>query len=208
MHMNNRCIHQAGLVVAMALLSSCAYMQTHKNIEEAGRQRVGYHLQSPLKLYRAGEQYYLAAEQQQLRMRYPVIHDTIFLTGNNKPVFYSISEQNPTVYFPISKGTGQVMQLQDGYVELETLKSELSESHAECSSTLPGGAQECSIRALVQGEPTTWPDPMAEVQSSTIANVVGTLDQVIIDWPGTVLYNLAIPVMAPFVFFHQFLTEE
>lgn len=208
MLMNNRWIHQAGLVVTMALLSSCAYMQTHKNIAEAGRQRVGYHLQSPLKLYRAGEQYYLEAEQQQLRIHYPVIHDSIFLNGNNDPVFYNIGEQNTTVYFPISKGTGQVMQREDGYVELETLKSEISESRAECSCTLPGGSQECSIRALVQGEPATWADSKAEVPGSTIANIASALDQVIIDWPGTVLYNAAIPVMAPFVFFHQFLTEE
>ena len=38
--------------------------------------------------------------------------------------------------------------------------------------------------------------------------ILSTLDEVIIDWPGTILYNLAIPVMAPFVFFHEFLDEK
>ena len=192
----------------MACLSSCAYMQTHKNIEEAGRQHTGYQLATPLKLYRAGGQYYLAAEQQQLRMHYPVVYDSIFLNENNAPSFRSITSENPTVYFPISRGTGEVMLRQDGYVELSTLKGELQDSGATCSTTLPGGATECRIQATVQGDSATWINPEASTSPGIGTTILSTLDQVVIDWPGTVLYNAAIPIMSPFVFFHQFLNEE
>ena len=206
--MNYRCIPQAGFVAVMAFLSSCAYMQTHKNIEEAGRQHTGYHLTNPLKLYRAGGQYYLAAEQQQLRIHYPIVHDSIFLNENNDPTFTSTSSGNPMVYFPISRGTGEVMLRQDGYVELNTLKGELQDSGATCSTTLPGGATECRIQATVQGDSATWINPEASTSPGIGTTILSTLDQVVIDWPGTVLYNAAIPFMTPFVFFHQFLTEE
>ena len=192
----------------MAFLSSCAYMQTHKNIEEAGREHTGYRLQSPLKLYKAGGQYYLEAELQQLRVHYPVIHDTIFLNKNNAPTFSSTGQGNSTVYFPLSAGTGEVMQRQDGFVELETLKGELLGSSADCFTSLPDKAQECRVRALVQGDTTTWLNTGASTRPNAAATILGAVDRVVIDWPGTVLYNAAIPVMAPFVFFYQFLTEE
>lgn len=206
--MNYRFIPQAGLVAVMAFLSSCAYMQTHKNIEEIGRQHTGYHLAAPLKLYRAGGQYYLAAEQQQLRIHYPIVHDSIFLNENNAPTYTSTGGKDTTVYFPISRGTGEVMQRQDDYVELETLKGELLDNAATCSATLPGAATECRIQAAVQGDSTTWITPEASTAPGIGTTILSTLDQVVIDWPGTVLYNAAIPFMAPFVFFHQFLTEE
>lgn len=206
--MNYRFIPQAGLVAVMAFLSSCAYMQTHKNIEEAGRQHTGYQLAAPLKLYRAGGQYYLAAGQQQLRIHYPIIHDSIFLNENNAPTYTSTGGKDTTVYFPISRGTGEVMQLKEGYVELDTLKAELQDNAAACSNTLPGGATECRIQAQVQGDSTTWINPETSTNPGIGITMLSTLDQVIIDWPGTVLYNVAIPVMAPFVFFHQFITEE
>ena len=207
--MNYRCIQQSVLIAAMACLSSCAYIQTHKNIEEAGRQHAGYHLNSPLKLYKGGGQYYLQAEQQQLRIHYPAIHDSIFLNQNNALTLTRTSGETSNVYFPISKGTGEVMQLQNGYVELETLKDELLDGQINSISSLPAGAHECTIRSTVQGEPVTWLAPAAsEPGTNTGTAILSTLDKVLVDWPGTVLYNLAIPVMAPFVFFHQFLNEE
>lgn len=206
--MRNRCIQRFCLLAALAGLSSCAYMQSHKNIIEAGRQHKGYHLESPLKLYRAGGQYYLAAEQQDMQIHYPTIHDSIFLKGENSPTLSPRGTQSETIYFPLAAGTGEVMQRQDGFVELDTLRSELEASRSLCTSQLPAGAVECTIRADVQGSSVTWLNPAESTPAGTGHVLLGTLDRVLIDWPGTVLYNISIPVMAPFVFFHQFLNEE
>ncbi len=203
--MSYRCIRHFSLIAVLLGLSSCAYMQTHKNIEEASRLHTGYHLQTPLELYRAGGQYYLAVEQQQLRVHYPTIHDSIFLNENNDPWFSNRDTQNPLVFLPISKGTAEVLQLQDGYAELSVLSDELKGS-TSCSK--PSGAQRCPIRATVEGTACTWIDAAQSEPVSPGIQLLSAVDRVLIDWPGTVVYNAAIPVMAPFVFFYQFLNED
>lgn len=199
---------KTGLFTGAVFLSSCAYMQTHKNIEETGREHTGYQLNSEMQLYRAGGDYYLAVEQQRLRMHYPAIYDSIFLIQNNEPEFIQIGNDQTRVYHKISAGTATVLQREDGYAELSVLSDELRNNDTGWLKTLPAGAQSCSIKADIAGTATTWAEPGSGTEVSTSMQILSTLDEVIIDWPGTILYNLAIPVMAPFVFFHEFLDEK
>ena len=206
--MTNRARHITCLVTVAFFISSCAYMQTHKNIEEAYKAHKGYEITSQLSLYRAGEQYYLAAEQQWLRKHYPIIHDSIFLTDNNEPSYIKLNQETSTVYHPISAGTAAVLQNNKGYAELGVLTDELNSSGGNWTSNLPGGARICPIKAEIAGTSHTW---LANEETADIplsGSILSTVDKVIIDWPGTVLYNLSIPIMAPFVFFHQFLNEQ
>lgn len=199
---------KTGLFTGAVFLSSCAYMQTHKNIEEYSRVHTGYHLDSGLQLYRAGGDYYLAVARQTLRMHYPAIYDSIFLIRNNEPKFTQLGNDQATVYRKISAGTATVLQLKDGYAELGVLSDELRCSDTDWLETLPAGAQLCHIKADIAGAATTWAQPGSGTAVSPGIKLLSTIDEVFVDWPGTILYNLAIPIMAPFVFFHEFLNED
>lgn len=199
---------KTGLFTGAVFLSSCAYMQTHKNIEENSREHIGYQLDSEIKLYRAGGDYYLAAEQRRLRMHYPAIYDSIFLIRNNEPEFIQLGNEQTMVYHKISAGTATVLQREDGYAELSVLSDELRSSDTGWLTSLPAGSRPCSIKADITGKNAIWTQPGSSPDVSTGIRVLSTIDKVFVDWPGTVLYNLAIPVMAPFVFFHEFLNEK
>lgn len=201
--MNNRF-----LICTCLLLSSCAYMQTHKNIEEAARSHNGYELTSALELYRAGGTYYLAAEKQQLRKHYPAIYDSIFLDGNNAPTWEPLNQGQEKVYRSISAGTATILQRADGYASLDVLSDELKSGTSGWIPTLPAGAQRCKVNAEITGNSTIWAGTEAPTAIPVGIRLLSAIDRVCIDWPGTILYNTAIPVMAPFVFFHQFLNED
>lgn len=206
--MTFRSITSSLLLFSCIQLTSCAYMQTHKNIVEADTIRTGYELTTDIGLYRAGENYYVAISRQQLRKEYPIIHDSIFLTGNNTPTWHKVEDGETTVYYPVSAGTATVLQRQDGYASLHVLADELKNNSNFSLTSLPTGASRCTVKAEITGSDTIWEGNEPPTPCSTMTRIISTVDQVCIDWPGTIAYNVAIPVMAPFVFFHQFLNEN
>ena len=206
MGMNFRAISSTFMLFCAVQLSSCAYMQTHKNIEEAQIIRTGYELTPDVKLYRSAGNYYIAASRQQLRKIYPAIHDSIFLTENNAPSWRRAGENSDTVYYHISSHTASVLQMQSGYATLDVLAEELKNN--PCTDKLPAGATKCKVNAEITGSSTIWEAGETLDNRSIFTHVISAVDRVCIDWPGTVIYNAAIPVMAPFVFFHQFLNEN
>ena len=40
------------------------------------------------------------------------------------------------------------------------------------------------------------------------SRALGKADLVLVDFPATLVYNVAIPIMAPFVFFYEFTHED
>ncbi len=196
------------LLSSSLILSSCAYMQTHKNIEESYRQRSGYQLTPELELYQAGGRYYLAADKQAYRKDYPAIYDSIFLKGKNEPALIKIGQDSTKVYRSISSGTAQVLQMENGYADLAVLSDELKSSSGEWMTSLPANSRRCKTRAEITGTTTTWLNEETPQPVPAGIKALSIIDQVVIDWPGTILYNTAIPIMAPFVFFHEFLNEE
>lgn len=196
------------LFTGSVLLSSCAYMQTHKNIEESFQQHTGYQLEPDFQLYKSGARYYLALNQVSLRKHYPTIHDSIFLKGKNAPVLEQVDGSTSRIYKEISRGTATVLQQADGYADLTVLRDELNSHPTPWEKRLPAGASVCNIRAEIAGKPISWIEENSSSELAGSVKLLSAIDQVIIDWPCTILYNAAIPVMAPFVFFHDFLTEE
>lgn len=193
------------LLTGSVLLSSCAYMQTHKNINQ---QQSGYSLKPALELYRAGDAYYLAVEKHQIEVHYPIIYDSIFLTGNNNPHLEICNTRGDKLYRKISQGTALVLQHKTGYADIAVLSDELKNNPSPWLSTLPAQAKRCNICAEITGTAETWLDTENTASSSLSTQAASTLVQVCVDWPGTILYNAAIPIMAPFVFFYEFLNEE
>lgn len=196
------------ILLASLHLSSCAYMQTHKNIEEAARRYQGYELTPELELYKTGGKYYLATSRHEMQKHYPVIHDTIFLDSNNNPTWEKTGSQHEKVYLPISSGTATVLQRKDGYASLQVLSDEIQNNQVTALAQLPATAQRCTVNAEITGDTIIWPADSNTPEAPLSLKILSTVDRVCIDWPGTLAYNIAIPVMAPFVFFHQFLNED
>lgn len=206
--MTSRAFLRTSLLTGSVFLSSCAYMQTHKNIEESFIQHDGYQLSPDFQLFKAGKSYYLSIDKMSLKKTYPVIHDSIFLKDDNAPSLEPIAGTSATVYKEISAGTATVLQQNNGYGDLSVLKDELNSSNTPWLDDRPAGAETCRIQAEIVGQTVTWTDKNSSTDLSTGIKILSTFDQVFIDWPGTLLYNVAIPVMAPFVYFHEFLNED
>lgn len=197
-------------------LSSCAYVQTHQNVQEFFTQRAGDELAAPLKLGKVGGSWYLCTKSCAggVTKHYPVVHDEILLDGHNEPQLEAGQggvDKNASTAWPISAGTATVLMREDGYATLETLADEMLRSRAGRLDILPRGMQFYPVKAQIVGaEKPTYllRDGDAAPELTLAQKAVVQADRVLVDWPLTAAYNCAIPFMAPFVFFYQFLTEE
>ena len=203
-------------VLSVAICSSCAYMQSNKNITEAGVQYEGCSLKTTeLGLYNKGSQWYIKANAQQYSKRYPLFHDSMLLTDNNAPHFKKSGHAEPVAcYLPISAGTAATLQMENGYANVIDLQDEISrllpERPIRYAHELRGGANH-RIAAHIEQADTEEPAVLTFKQvnePSTARRALATADFIFVDIPGTLAYNVAIPVMAPFVFFSEFLNEE
>ena len=199
-------------LLAIALcLSSCAYLQTHKNIQEAFHEYEGYRLVEPLKLYSAGGAWYLAVQRETMELHYPVLHDSIFLENDYEPRYSTTKVHEGVQYHRISGGTAQVLLRNDGYYTLPSLFEEMNSMNTEPVSSLPAGARQHTILARVDAHTShSVAKTTKRIPESTpvLANALAGLDFVCVDFPCSVAYNVAIPVMAPFVFFHDFIAGD
>lgn len=194
-------------------MSSCAYMQSNQNIAEIGCRYDGKLINPPhcstWNIYKSRGKWYVAGYQVKLKKTYPLIRDTILYTENNEPVYERITagtEQN-ILYHPISEGTAQVLLRKDGYVNLGDLAEELKSTagewlpHLEHIRSYPVQAQvdypEDERECFITGERTPRKTPIMN-------RVLQGIDLVLVDVPGTLIYNVAIPFMAPIKFFSEF----
>lgn len=190
---------------AVLLMSSCAYVQTHKNVREMGCYYEGHVLSySDTQLYKQGGRWYISARKAHFKLHYPVVHDSVFRRSDFAPRFEKIDIDNPeVVYHSISDNAAAVLRRTDGYFELAALADEIERSGGEWKTALPGATHH-PISAEIHG--TYIPMGQQRIpQETPLANrILSNLDFIAVDIPLTVAYNAAIPIMAPFVFFYEF----
>lgn len=199
------------LLAAALCLSSCAYVQTHKNIAEAFHDNEGYRVVEPLQLYSVGGTWYIAVQPETLRLHYPVLHDTIFLDTDPNPTYRTVKVKDGLQYHRISSQTAHVLLRSDGYYTLESLMEEVDAMKQEPITSLPRGASKHAILAQVQantGKSVAKTTKRTPESTPVVGKMLSGLDFIVIDLPVSVVYNVAIPVMAPFVFFHRFISGE
>ena len=196
------------LTLAAISMSSCAYMQTHRQIESNSLIYNGFCLKKPERVYYYDGKWYLKAEDVLLSESYPLIHDSVLLKDNNKktPV---VIRRNGESYISISSGTAKVLQMKEGYATLPTLRDEMAQGE---HLSLDGGINSYPVRAHIDAAPNTgvyhcYTDCVHQ-EPGVGTHVLSTASLILVDAPGTVLYNVAIPLMAPIFFFHEFLTED
>ncbi len=194
------------LALLTVFLPSCAYMQTHKNIEEAGRRYKGYQLEKPTQLLRSDGTWYIAATPAEYRLKHDIIHDNVF-RKTNEPTMELQATQPGTAYHALSAHTATVLLRADGYAESHTLAREITQNPGPWLTSLPHATPH-RVKAHIAGEENTAityaPTPE---KLSPGYRILSGLDLVVVDVPGTLLYNVAVPFIAPFVFFHEFLSE-
>ncbi len=200
------------LTLFSLLSSSCAYFQSHKNIREAGQEYEGSQLkQEEIELVSQGSRWFIKAPAQTLQKRYPLIHDAILLTDNNAPTFSVLGESTGYFYLPISAGTATTLTMENGYVNIQDLANEITvlQGKTPFATSLPySGTHRIAAQLDGDGVPTivNYNDTPQEI--SLARSMASKIDFVLIDIPGTILYNVAIPFMAPVIFFNDFLKSE
>ncbi len=191
-----------GLALA---LSCCAYTQVHKNVEEQGRIFKGHQFAETSMVYHAGGQWFLAAAPAEFRLHHPTVHDSVFQGQTETEMRLVGTVGSALAYHPVSAGTAKVLMREDGYAELQTLADELKTYPGSWRSELPG-ARAYPIRAQVVGKPVAITSTATPEHPTLGTRVLSSLVFVGVDVPGTVLYNVAIPFAAPFVFFGEFIS--
>lgn len=198
------------LAAVAALLPSCAYMQTNKNIRELGATYHGSELKAEtLSLHRKSGQWYLGSPSGHYSKHYPVIHDDVFFKEDNDPTYTLLQTDGKRLYYPISSGTAACLQRTDGYAQTDALVTEIQRLGGTPLAALPG-ASTSSIRAeIAQGKRTAMlPGQRTPQEPKLSTRILAEVDTYTVDAIGTLGYNVAIPIMAPFVFFSEFLSDN
>lgn len=192
------------------MLCSCAYVQTHKRVEEMGSYYEGYLLKSDsMRLFRQGDSWFLSAAKARYKRTFPLVHDSVFRRNNYEPSFELVHDASaPMVYHEISSNAAAILQRSDGYFDLRALVGDMQRCSDTWLEELPG-AVSYPIAAHIGGD-QSFSIPGSRVPHSTSLSkkALGKLDLVVVDAPLTVGYNVAIPLVAPFVFFYEFLQED
>lgn len=195
----------------LLLSTSCAYLQTHKNVEETGAYYQGYLLEKN-KLYvyhnAANDTWYVNAHRAKFRLHYPSVHDSVFRRKDDTPYFQVMSIANDIVYHPIRKSTAHVLTSPDGYMYLSVLAEDIQRGESAWKDSISTTSVH-PVKAELPGEPTfQMPGTRVPFKKSLYARILGKADFIVVDIPGTLVYNIAIPIMVPFVFFHEFTSSD
>ena len=199
------------ILTALLMLNSCAYVQTHKNVEEMGAYYEGHVLTlRSLRVYHdvSNQKWYLNAHPAKLKLHYPNVHDSVFRQTNDIPSYRALNVAPEFVYYPISQSTARVLLANDGYAQLEVLAEEI-QKHGASDLVKKNGMTSYPIRAQMDGD-SSYMIPLSRVprQKSAINHMIGKTEFVLIDIPATLAYNVSIPFIAPFVFFKEFLSKD
>lgn len=189
-------------------------MQTNRNIEEMNCHYKGYEICDPIRLYCNGGEYYIAGKQVKLQKKYPIVRDEVLRVYNNDPYMIKSPDSSPndTLYLhPISRGTATVLQRKDGYANREIIQQEIMMHPKQWTpiQSLPH-ASDCKVQAcVVPSSSPSYITGLREPQCVPFWNrALSKIDFVLVDIPGTVVYNVSIPFCAPFIFFKEFLSED
>ncbi len=192
------------------MFSSCAYMQTHKNIKEAAHTYRGCELKADnISLHRKGSQWFISAPAGIYSKSFPTIHDDIFDKNDNDPIYRPINNADGRCFYPISAGTAASLQRTDGYAQITGLVAEINNQSQSGTSSLTGAAT-YPIRAEIVNadKPAVLVDSRSPQKTPVGYRIASGVDMCTVDAVGTVVYNVAIPLMAPFRFFWEFCNDK
>ena len=199
-------------VMALVVLPSCAYVQSHKNVGELGAYYHGYILDGKeMRVFydETHRQWYINARDASFKLHYPLVYDSVLRHGEKKPT-YRLVRANPSfVYHPVHESTAQVLMRNDGFIQLKVLAEEIARHDIDSWVNSAHFSASYPVLAFIEGD-HSYPLPTyrSPIRSSPLVKAVKNLDFVMIDVPATLIYNVAIPFAAPFVFFYEFYRDR
>ncbi len=199
-----RKVLRVGIVALVMLFNSCAYVQTHKNVEEMGSYYTGHVLDGQnMELVKSEGRWYIGAQAARFHLRYPIVHDSIFREKKGYPFFKQTKWSGEMEYHPITSYVADVLQTPNGFFDMEGLAQEIAKVPGPWKKSLRN-KQSYSIRAELSEKNFQMEESRIPQKKQPLNFLLGKLDFIVVDVPGTLLYNAAIPLMAPFVFFYEF----
>lgn len=201
---------KAALLGASLALSSCAYLQTHKNVEEWGSYYEGEHFSTDATaLFKYEGRWYISAQKAHFKLKHPIIYDSVFQKFDKEPTLVlSQLMTDHLIYHPISDSAAQILQRRDGFFQLRALADEVLRTPGDWVDALPGALRVPVLAEIGDGKTFDMQRKRVPENTPTLSYIAGKLDFIIVDIPGTVAYNVAIPLMAPFVFFYEFISGD
>ncbi len=199
-----KCISLVCSLCCITLVSSCAYTQVHKNVKQRGNYYKGFEADAPTTVYESQGRWYLKGKKYHLRLHYPVIYDTVFLEGG-EPSLIHVGASLGDAYQEISQGTAIALRERNGYASLPILQREMQGLGATPISALAKNAKSHRVNAEIADADTpirvTYANAKNQYRLATKS--LSYLTFATVDIPGTLLYNISIPLMAPFYFFYD-----
>ncbi len=178
-------------------------MRTHKNTEQIDSYYIGSEVAKPTEIYQFGNKWYLAVDQYKMRWHYPWIKDTVFMDEEH-PHLYKLGPSEGTVFHPISYGTATVLLRKNGYASLSTLAKEIQDNPSPYLSSLPGATAHKVLAHIDTDKQLPYASSQrVPAKPSFGIRALAMLQFVVVDIPGTLVYNISMPVAAPFVFFKR-----
>lgn len=203
------------MVGVVGTLNSCAYTQFNKQITEKATVYNGFAVELPLSLYSSQGGWYVKVRKLEIQKIKPFVHDSIMLTDTSKEAIGTpkpFSHYTEYQYIKISDGTAAVLQRTDGYATLETLCDELKAGYAQGSVSELSDSMQHRVYAQIKTEQGNVAYVSADGQPirkpGMGTKVLSKVALVCVDVPGTVIYNVSMPIMAPFIFFKDFLSNN
>ncbi len=187
-----------------SLVSSCSYMQLHKNVEQYGDYYEGFEAMHPEVVYESKGKWYLKGKKYHLRLDYPLIYDTVFMEGG-KPQLEHVGESQGDAYLEISEGTSIALREKNGYATLPILQREIQEMNVTPIDQLAPDAITYRVQAEIPPSEAPIRITHADIHTnrSGLTTTLSYLTLAFVDVPGTIAYNVSIPFMAPFYFFYN-----
>ena len=195
-------------------LNSCAYTQFNKQIQEKATVYNGFSVELPLSLYSSQGNWYVKARKIQVQKIKPFVHDTVMLKDSNKEALGTpkpLSHYTEYQYIKISEGTAAVLRRADGYATLETLCDEMKGNYGQAVTELPESMQHRVYAQIKTGQGNiayVAADGTPVRKPGIGTQILSKAALVCVDVPGTVIYNVSMPIMAPFLFFADFLSDD
>lgn len=200
------------ILAAVLLFPQCALVQTSRQVANTGTVYEGYNLGTVDAIWQKGGQYFVRCDSCRFTLHYPWVHDTVLLT--DKQTTYTLLPQGGpprAAFHAISRDVAYALSQTNGYDMMESLNRDIARQGGGWipASQFPVGA---AVRTPLRAElANTEAHSEYEVFVAGKASemwpafrwALAGLDAVVIDVPGTALYNAAIPLIVPFVAFHE-----
>ncbi|MBT9449439.1 hypothetical protein ICN84_05040 [Akkermansia glycaniphila] len=192
---------------AAAACTSCSICRTSLDVAERGTTYEGYEITGVDAVWQKGGNYYVRCPHKQFRLHYPWVKDPVF-RPELQPAYIPLPQEGETLYafHRISPDVAYALVHTNGFDMLNQLHTELDatpDAWIPEPSFSASGVRRIPSKAIVgdKDKPSLQTAAIRsekETSSAWAWQTLAVLDAIVVDIPGTALYNIAMPLIAPY----------